>query len=234
MQDRRRFPRAKVAGIAFTLTGGRYVGAYVVRNLSAGGAHLVGDNNLAIGQVVQVLLQVGRQFSHSLDAEVVRREQSSSNEQSFAVAFRSLAPDVEDSLRNLSALTLENAVAEKAAAILVLNTLTPVLVALDNDLRSLGHDMVAVATPLDALSLLSSDTHRLVAVIAGCDPAHTDPLGFLNFLKDAHPRIRRIALPGDSRPKQLEHAVAAGVVEAVLNSPWDRDSLSVALSPLRS
>lgn len=230
-QDRRRFPRARVAGNAIAFAGGRYVGAYVVRNLSAGGAHLVGDNNLAVGQAVQVLLRLGGQFSHSLDAEVVRREQLPSNEQSFAVAFRNLAPDTEDSLQNLAVLALENAVTEKVAAVLVLNSPSSVLLALDNDLRSLGHDVVGVATPLDALSLLSSDTHRIVAVVAGCDLAHADPLGFLNFLKDAYPRIRRVALPGDSRPKQLERAIATGVVDAVLNSPWDSDSLSKALRP---
>jgi DNA-binding NarL/FixJ family response regulator len=113
----------------------------------------------------------------------------------------------------------------------VLNSPSPVLLALDNDLRSLGHEVVGVATPLDALSLLSSDTHRIVAVIAGCDLAHADPLGFLNFLKDAYPRIRRVALPGDSRPKQFDRAIATGVVESVLNSPWNSDSLSEALRP---
>ena len=230
-QDRRRFPRARVAGNAIAFAGGRYVGAYIVRNLSAGGAHLVGDNNLAIGQVVQVLIRLGSRFSHSLDAEVVRREQLPSKEHSFAVAFKNLAPDVEDSLQNLALFTLEDDVVEKAAAVLVLNAPSSVLLALDKDLRSLGHEVVVVATPLDALSLLSSSTHRIVAVITGCDLAHADPLGFLSFLKHAHPTIHRVALPGDSRPKQFDRAIATGVVEAVLNSPWDSDSLSESLRP---
>jgi hypothetical protein len=230
-QDRRRFPRARVAGNAIAFVGGRYVGAYVVRNLSAGGAHLVGDNNLAIGQVVQVLIRLGGQFSHGLDAEVVRREQLPSKEHSFAVAFRNLAPAVGDSLQNLALLTLADAVVEKEAAVLVLNSPSSVLLALDNDLRALGHDVVVVATPLDALSLLSSGTHRIVAVIAGCDLAHADPLGFLGFLKDAYPYVHRVALPGNSRPKQFDCAISTGVIQAVLNSPWNSDSLSESLRP---
>jgi hypothetical protein len=231
-QERRRFPRARVAGTAIALAGGRYSGAYVVRNLSAGGAHLVGDNNLAIGQVVQMLLQVGRGFSQSLEAEVVRREKLPSGEQSFAVAFRNLAPDVEDSLQTLALLALENSVVKRAATVLVLrNGPSAVVSALEDSLHSLGHEMVVVVTPLDALSLLSSDTHRIVGVVVGCDLAHTEPLGFLSFLKDAYPHIRRLALPGDSRPAQLERAIATGVVEAVLGPSWDIDLLSKALRP---
>jgi c-di-GMP-binding flagellar brake protein YcgR len=102
-QDRRRFLRARVDGNAFALVDGRYMGAYVVRDLSAGGAHLVGDHNLAIGQVVQILLRVGKQFSQGLQAEVVRRKRLASGEQSLAVAFSNLAPDLENSLQNLAA-----------------------------------------------------------------------------------------------------------------------------------
>ena len=96
-------------------------------------------------------------------------------------------------------------------------------------MRSLGYQVAAAVTPLDAISLLSSDTHRIVAVVVGCDLARADPLGFLSFLKEAYPPIRRIALPGDSRPTQLKRAIATGVVEAVLSRPWDSDSLSEAL-----
>jgi PilZ domain. len=74
----------------------------VVRDLSAGGAHLVGDNNLAIGQLVQILLRVRKQLSHGFAAEVVRLERLPSGEKSFAVAFSNLAPDIEDALKNLA------------------------------------------------------------------------------------------------------------------------------------
>ena len=231
LQDRRCFPRARVAATAVALVGGRYVGAYVVRNLSAGGADMLGDNKLAIGQVVQILLRVGKQFSQSLEAEVVRRKQLPSGEQSFAVAFRNLTPDIGDSLQNLAVLAFESGMAKKEATVLVLNPPSRVLLALQNDVRSLGHELVAVATPPDAISLLSGDTHRIVAVVVGGDLGRADSLGFLNFLKDSYPHIRRIALPGDSQPTQLERAIASGAVEAVLVEPWDSVSLSEVLRP---
>jgi CheY-like chemotaxis protein len=230
LQDRRCFPRARVAATAIALVGGRYVGAYVVRNLSAGGADMLGDNNLAIGQVVQILLRVGKQFSQSIAAEVVRRKQLPSGEQSFAVAFGNLAPDIEDSLQNLAVFALESGVAKKRASVLVLDSPPSVLSALESDVGSLGHELMAVATPLDAISLLSGDTHRIVAVVVGCDLDGADSLGFLNFLKDGYPHIRRVvALPGGSQPTQLERAIASGAVEAVLVEPWDSDLLSKVL-----
>lgn len=229
MQERRRFPRARVAGTAIALVGGRYVGSYLVRNLSAGGAYLVGDNNLAIGQVVQVLLRVGEQLQ-SLDAEVVRRERLPSDEQSFAMAFRNLSADVEDLLQNLALLAIEGAKVKKEA-ILLLGSLSRVPFDIEGDVRSLGYEVVAAVTPLDVISLLSSNTHRIVAVVVGCDLARADLLGFLSFMKDAYPQIRRVVLPGVPRPTQLERAIASGVVQAVLGQPWDSDSLSEALHP---
>ncbi len=114
MVERRRFPRFRTAGTAIVLLGGRYVGAYLLRNLSAGGAYLVGDNNLAVGQVVQLLLHVGDELQ-SLEAEVIRHDRLPSEEQSFAVAFRNLSTDVEDSLQNLASRTDESAQAKKTS-----------------------------------------------------------------------------------------------------------------------
>jgi c-di-GMP-binding flagellar brake protein YcgR len=115
LQDRRRFLRARVGSSAFVVVGRRYGGVYVVRDLSAGGANLAGANNLAIGQVVQILLRVGKRLSQAIEAEVLRLQRLPSGEQSFAVAFRNLAPDMEGSLQNLVVLALERATAKKDA-----------------------------------------------------------------------------------------------------------------------
>jgi len=115
LQDRRRFLRARVGSSAFVVVGRRYGGVYVVRDLSAGGANLAGANNLAIGQVVQILLRVGKRLSQAIEAEVLRLQRLPSGEQNFAVAFRNLAPDMEDSLQNLVGLALESATAKKDA-----------------------------------------------------------------------------------------------------------------------
>jgi hypothetical protein len=228
-QERRRFPRARVAGTAIALGDGQYVGSYLVRNLSAGGAYLVGDNNLAVGQAVQLLIRVGEHLQ-SIDAEVVRRERLPSGERSFAVAFRNLSAEVEDSLQHLALLAIDGATARKGATVLLLGSPSLTLFDLGNDVRSLGYEAEAVATPLDAISLLSSGVHHIAAAVVVCDYA-ADPLGFLSFVKDAYPQVHRVALPGVSPPAQFRRAVASGVVETVLGEPWGIDSLSKALRP---
>jgi CheY-like chemotaxis protein len=231
-RENRRFPRVRIAATASVLVGQRYVGTYVARDLSAGGAHLVGDNNLTLGQPIQVLIRVNGYFSRCLKAEVIRREQLASGEQSFAVAFRDMEIDTEDALQQLALLFLEQTTAGKTPTIMVLATPSPVLVTLEEDLQSLGHEMVNVVAPLDALSWLSSEAGRVSVAIVGCDATHMDGIEFLNFLKDSHPPVRRVALPHDSQHPQLKRAIASGVVEAVLDQPWDRHTLSRVLLPV--
>jgi ActR/RegA family two-component response regulator len=230
MEERRRSPRVRVAGTAIALVGGRYVGAYLLRNLSAGGAYLVGDNNLALGQTVQLLLRVGEHLQN-LEAEVVRQDQLPSNERSFAVAFRNLGVEVTEWLQNLASLAQDDEPAGKASTILVLGPTSPVLEALDRDVRLLGYQVATAATPLDAISLLSVDIHRIAAVVLICEHADSDPLGFLNFMKETYPQIHRVALSGALRSAGCEKAITSGVVQSLLAEPWDRGALSQALAP---
>jgi hypothetical protein len=74
------------------------------------------------------------------------------------VAFRDVSQSTEDALQQLALLFLERADAAVAPTILVLAPPSPALITLENDLRSLGREMIGVATPLDALSLLSSES----------------------------------------------------------------------------
>lgn len=230
MVERRRFPRFRIAGTAIVLVGGRYVGAYLLRNLSAGGAYLVGDNNLAVGQVVQLLLHVGDELQ-SLEAEVVRQDRLPSEEHSFAVAFRNLGPEVEDSVRTLASGAGKDAQDTGISVVLLLGGPSPALSALDRDVRHLGHEVAAAVTPLDAISFMSIDPLRVAAVVAVCSHAGADPLGFLRFLKETHPHIRRVALSCAIRSIPGAPANPNGVIEAVLSEPWTSTTLAQALRP---
>jgi hypothetical protein len=230
MVERRCSPRFRTAGTAIVLVGGRYVGAYLLRNLSAGGAYLVGDNNLAVGQVVQLLLQVGDELQ-SLEAEVVRQDRLPSEEHSLAVAFRHLSPDVEDSVRSLASDAGKDAQGTKTSAVLLLGGPSPVFASLDRDVRSLGFEVALAATPLDAIAFLSMDPRHITAVVAVCSHAGADPLGFLRFLKETYPQIRRIALSCAVRSLPGAPANPSGVIEAVLSEPWTSTSLAEALRP---
>jgi hypothetical protein len=232
MVERRHFPRFRTAGTAIVLVGGRYVGAYLLRNLSAGGAYLVGDNSLAVGRVVQLLLQVGDELQ-SLEAEVVRQDRLPSDEHSFAVAFRNLSPDDQDSVRSLASDAGQDARDKKISAILLLGGPSPVLATLDRDVHSLGYEAATAATPLDAISLLSTDPRDIVAVVAVCSHAGADPLGFLRFLKETYPPIRRVVLSCAVRSLPGASVNPDGVIEAVLREPWTSAALAEALRPSR-
>lgn len=205
------------------------MGAYLLRNISAGGACLIGHSNLAVGQTVQLLLRVGEHLQN-LEAEVVRQDRLPSEEQSFAVAFRNLGAEVTESLHNLASLANDDGSADKDSTVLVLGSASPVLAAFDFDARSLGYQVAIAATPLDAVSLLSFDAQRIAAVVLVCGDAGSDPLGFLSFLRETYPQIHRVALSGSVRSPRCEGAVASGVVQSVLAEPWDRDALSAVLT----
>ena len=68
--------------------------------------------------------------------------------------------------------------------------------------------------------------------LVGCTSSRMDGVEFLNFMKEAHPPIRRVAFPDDPRHPQIQRAIVAGVVEAVLDQPWNSESLSRALLPM--
>ncbi len=232
-RDRRRFRRFRVPSSAVVMTGQRYVGTYVTRNLSAGGALLVGDSNLAVGQHVRLLLHVVGKFSQTLEADVVRREQLPSGEQSFAVAFTGQDAETNDGLRRLTMLASE-ASAKKPPHVLLLSQAPGRVAAMEAELGALGFDVVTVLTPLDAVSYLSSEAQPVAAVMVSCDRDHSDGLGLLEFVKDAHPAVRRLALVNDTRPSDLDRHTADGSVETVVQHPWDRELLSRALRPLQS
>lgn len=233
-RDRRRFRRFSVPSSAVVLTGLRYVGTYITRNLSAGGALLVGDSNLGVGQRVRLLLQVVGQFSQTLEAEVVRREQLPSGEQSFAVAFTGQDPSTSDGLRRLAALAGKRDQEKSPAHVLLLSQEPEKLAAVEGELCSLGYEVMTVLTPLDAVSYLCSEAGRVASVMVACDQDHGDGLGFLEFVKDAHPTIRRIALVQGARPDSLVQYTADGSVESVIERPWTRELLSQSLQPLES
>jgi CheY-like chemotaxis protein len=233
-RDRRRFRRFSIPSSAVVLTGLRYVGTYVTRNLSVGGALLVGDSNRAVGQRVRLLLQVVGQFSQTLEAEVVRREQLPSGEQSFAVSFTGQDQATGDGLRKLAALAAKQDQGKTPPQVLVLSQEPEKLAAVEGDLCSLGYEVVTVLAPLDAVSYLCSDASRVACVMVACDQDHSDGLGFLSFVREAHPTIRRVAFVHGARPDSLLPHTADGSVESVIERPWNREQLSQALHPLES
>lgn len=91
--ERRRLSRSdRVIATALVLADGKYAGAFVVENLSGGGALLIGDGRMEIGARVTVLLQLDRSPLLPLVAEVVRHHSDEAGVHFFALAFQEMQP----------------------------------------------------------------------------------------------------------------------------------------------
>src|SRR5579859_4289588 len=89
-EERRLYARVAVVGSAIVLASGRYVGTYLLENLSASGALLVGDTTLTVGDQVRLLLQLyGQSRRFVLEASVVRHATEGA-QGVFAVQFQSV------------------------------------------------------------------------------------------------------------------------------------------------
>jgi hypothetical protein len=94
--DRRRQRRARIAAVVIVCTDERYIGSYLVENLSAGGLLLLGDASLARGSPVRLLLCLAGGRRIALRAEVCRHERRGTQ---FACAVRFC--DLADATRRL-------------------------------------------------------------------------------------------------------------------------------------
>ncbi len=220
--ERRAFPRAAVVGSAIAVAAERYVGTYVLENLSASGALLVGDTKLPVGSRFRLLLQVHEQTrSFAVEASVVRHSTRGAQEV-FAVQFVQLPDPVRDALQSAVVGHLN-----AQRVVLILEAFADDAASLARDLHELGEQTVIVHTPLDAIVWLLAPEASVGAVIAGGARSHADGLSFLAFIGGDYPRTRRILLcrAGD----QVPGPAPASQTFALLERPWTRDSLRHAL-----
>jgi hypothetical protein len=103
--DRRRRPRPRVAAIAMLTVEERFLGSYLVENLSTGGVLLIGDLRLQPGAFVKVQIHIGGRPQAELSAEVVRREMRGKNT-CYALRFIAVPPQVETVLAGVIAAQL--------------------------------------------------------------------------------------------------------------------------------
>jgi hypothetical protein len=224
--DQRAAARAPIAGTAIVLARRKYVGTYLVENLSASGSLLVGDTRLAVGDRVRVLLCAGERM-FSLSAVVVRHD-SRDPQGVFAVRFVEPSPAAQDAIQNLVLHRLRAAAAGHAL-IVVVDGKEGGLEPMVSDLQSLGRRALRVETALAAIACLQARGDPVAAVIV--DERWVDGLrglALLEFVSMDYPSIRRIVACEHADP-DCEAALEQGQVDAVLEKPWSRDSLLGAL-----
>jgi CheY-like chemotaxis protein len=225
--DRRRHERGEVVARCEVFSASRHFGSYLVNDLSAGGACLIGEAPLLVGAPVRLLLQLPGRKPIGLAAKVVRRTANSARVQRFAVAFGALAAADEDAIHEALMVGLENARAQALARVLVFRGGDLPEGALERDLREAGCPSVAVGTPLEAVARLTGQQTFATALV---DLAHAAAAGldFLEFLGTEHPRIRRVVVGAAGSDFRATLAVRSGRAHVALARPWSREELLAA------
>ncbi len=97
--ERRQHARTPVSATAVVFARAKYVGSYLVEDLSAGGALLVGDGPLPDAAPIELLLQLAGAAPHRLSGHVLRRQTAPDGRHLFAVRFEHLSSELKAVLR---------------------------------------------------------------------------------------------------------------------------------------
>lgn len=224
MTDLRAYPR--ISAPATTATVVARLGetsVFSIRDLSRGGARLVGDLRLAEGERVHVILELDH-HPIRLNAEVIRVDRQRSE---VAVAFRG-ASEVTSELIGRSVDAMLDAVrAATGPTVLVVHSSAEVSSALERDLVRLGLGARLGARPLEAIWQLEDEGVPYCGAILGGDLDPRTRADLLAHIEERHPDLRRVLVFGD-RVESMEHACSARV-HAVLRTPWQLRGLARSL-----
>jgi hypothetical protein len=105
--ERRKWPRVEFTAMAHVLSADGTCEVFGIENLSAGGALLVGDNDLAPGAKIRVSLELANHGPITINAVVVRSKTSADGGAISAVAFQISDSNVEDIIHQAVLLRLE-------------------------------------------------------------------------------------------------------------------------------
>jgi hypothetical protein len=213
--ERRQSERARAVGTAIVLTLDRYVGTFLLENVSADGALLAGVSLLSVGDDVRVLLQVHGSPRIGVLGRIARRAERD-GQHLFALTFRA-TPAVQIALER-AALGM---VASSSPFTLVVEENADTCAALTCELQRMGRSALGVHTPIEAIGWLHAPGLSIETIAVGLDFADMNGLDLLDFIALDFPTIRRV-------PELCERSAAelARVsVHSVLREPWGPGAL---------
>jgi len=218
--ERRQSERARAVGTAIVLTLERYVGTFLLENVSADGALLAGDSLLTVGDEVRVLLQVHGSPRIGVVGTIARRAERD-GQHLFALSFQA-TPAVQSALEQAAADMAECT----SPFTLVVEQNPETCTALMGELQRMGRSVLGVHTPLDAIGWLHAPGISIHVIAVGLQFADMNGLDLLDFIALDFPDIKRVlVVPND---RQLESARAS--VHSVLREPWGPGALTEAFS----
>ena len=196
--------------------------AFAVRDLSPGGARLVGQAlDLFEGEAVQLAIDLDEPLQ--IDAEVVHVDRQ---RKVIEVQFRNVTDDALAQIKQSIAEMLDRVRAAAPATVLVVHPTLEISSALERDLARVGVAARVITTLAEIDEQLDDKPVRFIGVIVA--GSFGEPIGpALQSLEDNHADLKRVLLFGDQMEK-LEHP-STNRVHAVLRTPWRFKGLARAL-----
>ena len=222
--DRRTSHRVALRRVTARCASSLTIGLYAVRDLSMGGILLHGEPLLAAGTKVRMQLAVeGATLETALHGTVLRMDCDVDHE--FAVGFDVLSADEEDAIEEVVVGQLATRFRRQ---VLVATASRAEREHLGQALERLGCEVREAESALDVVALMADPDTRPDVVLLGAQFSGGGGLELASFLADAYPRVRRVLVGRDSI-RLRSHA--AGIVHAILASPWTDGVLSEVLEP---
>jgi hypothetical protein len=237
--NRRRYLRSsRIAGAAIAMARGTHIGTsvtgdieiFVVGNLSAGGALLVGAHHFSVGDELRLVFQVGDAFRPALSARVVRVTAATQDGQpSFAVRFKDVPASLRDALDHLVWASVGP---QEAAPLLTLivHAADQVRLQIERELATFGRRVVAFRQAADAIGWLGIRRRELATMLV--DAAAQDLHDLFVAIESGAPGTKNVLVAEPTcSPPTVERLLASGAASAVLWRPWSLSCLTNALLP---
>jgi hypothetical protein len=201
LDERRRSERLNVGTAATVLGSSAGQVFYWAKNISAEGALLRGKLCDAGTQLV-VLLHMPW-FRPIFVAATVRHSRVESvTEQLIGVEFEHADADSRDLLARALSLAEERSVRQQPA-VLVLSEDAGLARRLVAQFGALGHVAFHVRTPVEAVTYLQDPSMRVEATLVDLGMRGSEALGFLAFLQEEFPDVRRVLVSMTAVPQRL-------------------------------
>lgn len=221
--DRRRSHRVSMRRVTARCASSLTIGLYAVRDLSMGGVLLHGEPLLSPGTRVRVQLSADGVARAPVLRGTVLRMDCDEVDHEFAVAFDVLSADEEDAIDEIVVAKLSGGSREQ---VLVATGSVVEREKLAEALARLGYDVLEAESAFDVVAALADPDTRPNAVLLGTQFGGGSGLELASFLADAYPKVRRVLVARDSVKTRSQ---AAGMVHAILSSPWSDGVLSDVL-----
>ncbi len=214
--NRRKYKRNKVAAVAVATQPDGSPGVFLVRDLSAGGASMLGDAVLLSGQKIPLTLYLAGRAPMALTAKVLRR-QVTGRRGRCAVSFKSLSAEHSAVIADAVEVGRDPGSALLAPDVFIVADPSSSVGTLTRQLFTLGHTPRHVVSPFEAAAWLHPGA---VAMLVDQQLMEVGGWNFIQFVRDSWPHVRRIVIGKEIHSFRLNLALRCGLVEAALESPF--------------